>query len=90
MGNTKRLAENANAAPIFKGWKVESEASKDIIRRWSEIGYCNSAMAHHDSPEQVTLICDLIDAIDGPIQNDWSGETMTKDEAKEYIREYRR
>jgi hypothetical protein len=28
--------------------------------------------------------------LDGEIQNDWSGETYTKEEAKKYLREYRK
>ena len=49
-----------------------------------------STMQHHDAPEQIERLCDWIDAIDGEINNDWTGETMTKDEAKRYIRDYRR
>ena len=49
-----------------------------------------STMQHHDTTEQIERLCDLIDAIDGEIHNDWTGQTMTKDEAKLYIREYRR
>lgn len=33
-------------------------------------------------------LCNLIDAIDGEIMNDWSGEQMTKEEAKQYVMEY--
>lgn len=38
--------------------------------------------------DQKVLLCELIDAIDGEIDNDWSGEKMTKDEAKVYVMEY--
>ena len=48
----------------------------------------HSAMAQSDDPEQRAALCDLIDAIDGPITDDWSGEDMTKDEAKKYVMEY--
>lgn len=34
------------------------------------------------------IICEVIDALDGTIQNDWTGKMMTKDEAKAYIMEY--
>lgn len=40
------------------------------------------------TPEQRELICDIIDAVDGEIWNDWDGVTMSKDEAKKYVREY--
>ena len=45
-------------------------------------------MEQHDTPEQKQIICDIIRAVDGPITNDWSGETMTPDEAVKYVMEY--
>jgi hypothetical protein len=53
------------------------------------MGVSYSCMAQKDTPEQKQLICELIDAFDGEIQNDWSGEMMTKDEAKDYVMTYR-
>lgn len=72
----------------LKGWKLESETCRSIMKRYIELGSSISAMAQDDTPEQKKLICDLIDAIDGPITNDWSGERLTKDEAKKYVLEY--
>lgn len=40
--------------------------------------------------EQIEALCTIVDAVDGNIINDWSGEKMSKDEAKAYIREYQR
>lgn len=75
----------------LKGWKVESEAGREALKRYHEAGNVSlSAMAQGDTTEQKQAICDLIDAIEGPITNDWSGETFTKEEAKAYILEYRR
>jgi hypothetical protein len=48
------------------------------------------AMQQRDTDKQKQAICDLIDAIDGPIENDWTGEAMTKEEAKKYVLEYKR
>lgn len=73
----------------LKGWEVESEKCLELIREYHNHGASMSAMAQHDSPEQKKLICDLIDAIDGEIVNDWSGEVMSKDDAKKYVNEYR-
>lgn len=72
----------------LKGWKLESEKSREIAKRYFELGSSMSAMAQHDTPEQKKLLCELIDAIDGEIQNDWSGERTSKDEAKKYIQDY--
>lgn len=73
----------------LKGWEVESDRAMQLLRRYHEIGASMSAAMQRDTPEQKQIICDLIDAIDGPIQNDWSGEVMSKDAAKKYVLEYR-
>lgn len=73
----------------LKGWKLESEKTREIMKRYVDLGASVSAMAQDDTPEQKQIICELIDAIDGPITNDWSGERMSKDEAKRYVTEYR-
>lgn len=75
----------------MKGWDLETEASKAAAQRYLDAGpQCAGVMTQHDTDEQREALCGLIDVIDGPITNDWSGETMTKDEAKRYVREYRR
>jgi hypothetical protein len=73
----------------LKGWELESEKSVEIFNRYVDLGASYSAMAQKDTEEQKAIICELIDAIDGKIQNDWTGEMMTKDEAKEYVMTYR-
>lgn len=73
----------------LKGWNVgENEAAMAALNRWAEGGVCMSAAMQHDTSDQKRALCDLIDAIDGPITNDWTGETMTKDAAKKYVLEY--
>ena len=73
----------------LKGWNIQSPAALAAAKRYSEGGMSLSAMAQRDTDEQKQALCDLIDAIDGSITNDWSGEQMTKDEAKKYVLEYR-
>ena len=73
----------------LKGWKIETEASREALKRYVESGMSASTMAQQDTPEQKQLLCALIDVIDGPITNDWSGEEMTKDKAKKYVLDYR-
>lgn len=72
----------------LKGWNLENEKTKGIMKRYIDLGASYSAMQQDDTPEQKQLICELIDAIDGKIQNDWSGDMMSKDEAKKYVLEY--
>jgi hypothetical protein len=72
----------------LKGWSGLCDKSVAILRRYIAQGQSLSAMSQQDTPEQKQIICELIDAIDGEIWNDWNGTVMTKDEAKAYIREY--
>jgi len=73
----------------LKGWDLKSEASKAAARKYAEGGMSMNAMAQADSPEQKLALCELIDAVNGSITNDWSGKEMTKEEAKKYVLEYR-
>jgi hypothetical protein len=72
-----------------KGWDGLQEGTPawSAMEAYIDSGQGMSAM-QRQLPEQKELICALIDAIDGEIQNDWTGEMMTKDEAKRYVREY--
>lgn len=72
----------------LKGWDLESERSIDLMKRYAAIGMSAGAMTQGDTAEQRRLICELIDAVDGEIFNDWSGELMAKDEAKKYVMDY--
>lgn len=72
----------------LKGWKVASPEAFAALTHYGSFGMSPGAMQQRDGAEQKQALCDLIDAIDGPITNDWSGEGMTKDEAKAYVLEY--
>lgn len=72
----------------LKGWDLKSEKAVSAAQKYASYGMSISAMAQQDSTEQKQVLCDLIDAIDGEIQNDWSGEIMTKDDAKAYVLNY--
>lgn len=75
----------------LKGWNLgDNEKAIEAFNRYCEQPTAMGAMQQHDTPEQRQAICDLIDAIDGEIQNDWSGEKYTKEEAKKYVLEYDR
>lgn len=74
----------------LKGWRLETDASRSAFKAYVEAGEnaaAPMAMVRLEDAEKVAL-CGLIDAVDGPITNDWSGEKMTKDEAKKYVLEY--
>jgi hypothetical protein len=71
-----------------KSVRVESEPAREALNRWRAGGVSMSAMDQHDTPEMKQALCDLIDVLDGEITNDWTGKTMTKDEAKLYVLNY--
>lgn len=72
----------------LKDWTIKSEKSFEILDKYCKLGHNPSCMMQKDTPEQKRLICELIDSLDGTIQNDWSGDYMTKQEAKDYVMEY--
>ncbi len=72
----------------LKGWNLESETARAAMRHYASFGMAAGAMQQRDTADQLDALCALIDEIDGPISNDWSGEVMTKGEAKVYVRDY--
>jgi predicted DNA-binding protein YlxM (UPF0122 family) len=72
----------------IKGWDNFSEKSQEIVSRYYADGMSMSAMADKPDAARKAILCELIDQLDGKIQNDWTGEMMTKDEAKKYVMEY--
>jgi hypothetical protein len=73
-----------------KGWSGLSESSVELLKEYYNEGVPMSAMMDHPTEDRIEILCRLIDNIDGTIYNDWEGTEMTKDEAKEYVRNYRK
>ena len=73
-----------------KGWSNLSDDALAALQRFSDLGMTASAMQQHMTPEHKAALCNLIDLVDEPITNDWSGEDMTREEAKVYVMSYRR
>lgn len=73
-----------------KGWDNLSEKSQAIMERFFADGVCMSAAMDKPDDARRAILCELIDQLDGEIQNDWSGEMLSKDEAKKYVLEYGR
>ena len=74
----------------LKGWNINSEETLSLLRSYADIGMSAGCMDQKDTDKQKSLLCDIIDRIDGEIQNDWSGDILSKDDAKEYVMEYRK
>lgn len=75
----------------MKAWDIKSEAGWAAAQAYFNAGPQSAgAMSQRDTTEQKEALCALIDAVNcETIGNDWSGEDMTKEEAKAYVRSYR-
>lgn len=71
-----------------KGWSGLTENSLAILRRYFADGIPLSAMTDHPSEDRKSILCELIDQLNGEIYLDWEDKTVTKDEAKKYVTEY--
>jgi hypothetical protein len=75
----------------IKGWSgmAEGTPARAALDKWCDSGQGLSAM-QLQTKEQRQLICDVIDAVDGEIWNDWDGIVISKSEAKTYVMDYRK
>ena len=71
-----------------KGWSGLDEAAQIAMQKFSDLGMSMGAMQQEMTPDHIKALCGVVDVVDEPIYNDWSGEEMTRDEAKKYIREF--
>lgn len=73
-----------------KGWCLKnSPEAFEALQEYSKLGMSMSAMAQHDTDRQKELICEIIDKVNGEVQNDWTGEVYeNKEDAKKYVMEY--
>jgi hypothetical protein len=75
----------------LKSWNIHSEKGREILQKWGSLGCSFGAMTQDDTPEQKQLICDLIDTCNAEtIYLEWDGKDVSKEEAKQYVMEYRK
>jgi len=74
----------------LKAWDLKSDASLAAFKKYTSSGSNSmSAMMQHDNAAQKEAICELIDALNaGEVFLDWDGVYVSKDKAKEYVRNY--
>lgn len=72
-----------------KGWDLETDEAVAAIQKWQNYGTSLSAAMQHDTPEQKQALLDAIDHMD-EIWLDWEGKRVSREEAKEYLRNYGR
>ena len=76
----------------LKSWGFDSTNEKAIslLEEYDRIGTSMSAMTQQDTPRQKEIICELIDIGNfETVYLDWDGEHVSKETAKNYIRNYR-
>jgi hypothetical protein len=76
----------------LKGWNVseENEAAIRLLERYHEIGASMSVALQKDTDEQKQILIDLVSLPDMRIYLDWDGKYITKDEAIEYLTNYKK
>lgn len=75
----------------LKSWDfTDNKAAQELAKKYVDLGSSMGAAQQRDTPEQKELICQMIDAVDSEPYLDWDGKYVSKDEAKKYVREYRR
>lgn len=60
-----------------------------MLDKFYEDGEIMSVALDRPDEKRRKILCKIIDAFEGPITNDWTGETYkTKEQAKKYVMEY--
>ena len=72
-----------------KGWSGLDDKAMTAMQKFTDLGMSMSAAAQDMTNAHKVALCEVIDCVDEPIYNGWSGEEMTRDQAKKYIKEYR-
>lgn len=74
----------------IKGWQLKnSPEAFQALQEYSKLGMNASAAMQKDTDKQKELICRMIDTVNGPIENDWTGKTYeSKEAAKKYVLQY--
>ena len=87
---TEKVADSLSLKwGTLKSWDIHSEKGMALLRRYHEIGSSLSAMCQRDTAEQREIICELIDCCAGDIYLDWDNKYVSKEKAKEYVRNYK-
>jgi hypothetical protein len=70
-----------------KAWRLDSPDAQAALQKYADHGRSMSAMLQHDTPKQQQALLDAIDLMD-EIWLDWDGKQVSREEAKEYVRNY--
>lgn len=77
----------------LKGWGNLTDEQVAALQKYADLEMSMSAAMQKNTPAHKEALCNALDLFeDGQITNvgfNWSGETMTVEEAKRYVMEYR-
>lgn len=74
---------------VPKAWDLKRAETQALLQKYADLGWSGSAATQPNTPEHKTVLCELIDAIDADfITSDWTGEKMSKEDAKTYVLNY--
>lgn len=76
----------------LKGWNFQPDGPAfALLQKYHEGDVSLSAATQNDDDAQHQLILDIIDAVDtDQIKLDWEGTYVSKEEAKQYVINYRK
>lgn len=73
----------------LKKWSFHSKKAEELLEEYFKIGSVTSAIMQEDTDRQKQIICELIEEGNFDyVFNDWTGEKMTKEKAKQYVMDY--
>lgn len=73
----------------LKSYHFSNEKGQVLLKKYHDLGSCGSAMMQEDTLEQKNILCELIDLVPGDILLDWTGDRVSKEDAKKYVLEYK-
>lgn len=72
----------------LKGWSPKTEAYKNLLRKYFDLGTTMGCAQQRDTDEQNNLLVEMVSLPGMKIYLDWDGKYIEKDEAVKYITEY--
>jgi len=69
-----------------KGWDFNDTSCEafELLKKYMKDSQA-SCIADHPDENMKKLLCEIIDKMDGIIENDWTGEVLSEEAAKKYI-----
>lgn len=72
-----------------KSWNLSSDnVAHEKILSLSDLPFRYLNGVRYLSEEQKNVVCEVIDLVDGQIILEWTGKSMSKEEAKAYVLNY--